>query len=85
MTDDVDATEDQARHDDGVDQQAWVERVVRAILADSARMMPNRPPNVSARLIAYYATRPERIFELELYEERAAEAGAGGAPARVKH
>lgn len=73
------------RHDDDLDLEVWVKRVVRTILSDGARMTPNRPIDVTARLIAYFAARPERVFELELYEERGVDAGVGGKLHNAKH
>ncbi len=71
--------------EDWSDHEMWVERVVRAILLDSVRKTPSRPPNVSAKLIAYYAARPELTFELELYEERGAGTRDSRMPADAKH
>lgn len=71
--------------DDDLDLELWVERVVRTILGDGAHMTPNRPIDVSARLIAYFAVRPERIFELELYEMRGADVSIRGKLHNAKH
>ena len=78
----VDCTDDLVEWSD---HETWVERVVRAILRDGMRRTPSRPPDVSARLIAYYAARPELTFELELYEERGADLRDNRTPAHAKH
>lgn len=52
------------------ERAAWIERVARAILEEGAYLTPPRPHDVSARLIAYFASRPDRRFEIAIYEER---------------
>lgn len=85
MTDETGKSRQDRQLGDDHDLETWIERVARAVLTDSARMQPNRPIDVSARLIAYFAVRPERVFELELYEERCADICGGDSPTHVKH
>lgn len=54
----------------GSDMRSWTARVVQAILDEGRYLSPPRPMEVSARLIAYFAARPDRLFEVEIYEER---------------
>lgn len=72
-----------------VDLAAWTDRVVRAILTEGSYLTPQRPAAVSARLIAHFAARPNRLFEIEVYEERVralqARAALQAAPADGRH
>ena len=52
------------------EQLIWAERVVEAVLTEGDIQTPPRSAEASARLIAYFVAHPDRVFEIEVYEER---------------
>lgn len=55
---------------DNNDTSGWTTRVAQAILDEGSYLTPPRALEVSSKLIAYFAARPELQFEVEVYEER---------------